>query len=840
MASVLPLRLIRYDASTQRFSVVQPNAPGAPNVHSFDITSYTWGPKRRIPFGTQFDGVTWPLRLSKKKLRNIKKLMVQGGIEYLWADCVCINQEDRAEQALEVPRMYEYYKSARKCHILLEIDEVWDPQETVTNLKFIDHILSETGGETLTSEAKLTAKVVDQLADWANVAPWAFPMDKSAVKSAAIDMGVLNCYSTCVNQVRMVFDNVYFRRVWTFQEMLLGKNNTLWSVDKTMLSCAGELGVWMDLATDSRDKVSKLYDWINDSRHLKTTTQSMILAFINYDNDTLRTLQVVVEGINAARGDIINGGPSWWKRNHKGVSNVFSAISIIPRRATFKPDTFLGLLGVFSGLFTAEELKRDMATTDLNAISFAFFKQLSIKTGQAWTKLAIGGGENRDWGWIPVGKHENTTVENNESPTDSGIDPRDEEKYEMDEEETRLEREEREGRDGDNSDDQFTTTDCFSGVINLGVIKQNTTLAKAYATTGLSGSPRGYMKIHLTPAPPSGDDRPDFHFYFRGCNCGKRIKTGFFTSEPIPDNSKRVVEASGDETGGYLVQCATLLGNIFDPAHNLATYRRTLLEKLQPYWDYTDASARPRNWIDRCVSGTEWEHPSHEYLRHHNMSMHYLLRHITRYRSRLENPSTRHISCRVEVNCGCVIQAPFSFIFEGLTAVHGSPLGTASATQDSAKRIILRDGLGLVNPGGGRNSLVNSGHNNIFRLVAFGGDVEAHRWHAAQCRNKKENKPIPRLVTIWPVGRALVRDGFVHSGTDGMLKDYGYVETGPDPRQTVQRSDQSMSEDEKMARKTCGNVLICRNHPMSPYRIVGACVDGEIANRKGRDVVTIR
>ncbi len=44
-----------------------------------------------------------------------------------------------------------------------------------------------------------------------------------------------------------------------------------------------------------------------------------------------------------------------------------------------------------------------MATTDLNAISFAFFKQLSIKTGQAWTKLAIGSGEDRDWGWIPVG-----------------------------------------------------------------------------------------------------------------------------------------------------------------------------------------------------------------------------------------------------------------------------------------------------------------------------------------------------------------------------------------------------------------------------------------------------
>ncbi|PNP45699.1 hypothetical protein TGAMA5MH_02924 [Trichoderma gamsii] len=851
MASVLPLRLLRYDAATQSFAVVQPNAPGAPRVQSFDITSYTWGLKRKMPFKTKIQGVTWPLYLSKKKLRNIKKLMVQGGIEYIWADCVCINQSDDAEKAREVPKMYEYYRSARKCHILLEIDEVWDPQKTVANLGFVGHIMSQTSGEAITSEAKMTQNMVASLSEWANTAPWAFPMDKSIVKSASIDMGVLNCYSTCVNQVKAVFDNVYFRRVWTYQEMLLGKNTTLWSVDKTTLSCAGELGVWMDLATDSRDKASKLYDWINDSRHLKTTTQSMILALINYDSDILRTLQVVVEGINAARGDIINGGPLWWKRNHKGVGNVFSSISIIPRKATWKPDTFTGLLGVFSGLFTPAEFERDMATTDLNALSFAFFKQLSIKTGQAWTKLAIGNGADRDWGWIPVGtEYEDAiAIPGKKECTDHGlIGMGDEEDFKSDEEEERLEREERDGADDDDkSDDQFTTTDCFSGVINLGILKQNTSLAKVYATTGLIGSPRGYMKISLNQVPSTGNGRPDFNFYFRGCNCGKKIKTGTFKTEPILDHSEQVVEVSGDETGGYLVQCATMLGSVFDPGNDLRIFRKTLLEKLQPYWDFTDPSARPRNWIDRCVSGTEWEDPSYEYLRHHNMSMHYRLRHITRYRSRLENPSTRNISCRVEVNCGCVIQAPFSFVFEGLTAVHGSPLGTISATQDGAKRIIIRDGLGLVNPGGGgKKWLENSDRNNVLRLVAFGGNIDAHKWHASQCRSQKESKPLPRPEKLWPTGRALVRDGFSHSASDGMLRDYGYAETGPDARQTQRgggddnKYQDDLSEEEKMARKSCGNLLICRNNPMSPYRVIGVCVDGEIASKKGQDVITIR
>ena len=71
-------------------------------------------------------------------------------------------------------------------------------------------------GEAITLEAKMMQNMVDSLSEWANTAPWAFPMDKSIVKSAFIDMGVLNCYSTCVNQVKAVFDNVYFRCVWTY------------------------------------------------------------------------------------------------------------------------------------------------------------------------------------------------------------------------------------------------------------------------------------------------------------------------------------------------------------------------------------------------------------------------------------------------------------------------------------------------------------------------------------------------------------------------------------------------------------------------------------------------
>jgi hypothetical protein len=76
-----------------------------------------------------------------------------------------------------------------------------------------------------------------------------------------------------------------------------------------------------------------------------------------------------------------------------GVSNVFSAISFRERKASVMEDTFRGLLGVFQGLFTPEEVERELSGMDINSMSFAFFKQLSIKTERAWTRLVTSSGK---------------------------------------------------------------------------------------------------------------------------------------------------------------------------------------------------------------------------------------------------------------------------------------------------------------------------------------------------------------------------------------------------------------------------------------------------------------
>jgi len=748
MASYLPSRLLGHVDG--EFFVFDPRSR---NVGQFDIISYTWGDEVE-PYDCGIEGVDWKVTVSPAKINDIKRLMVTAGVQYLWADCVCIDQANSVQKSAEISKMFEYYRSAHMCHILMDMSEVWFPQDIVDNLKFLDHVLSHMRGAALASEAiGLTENLNNRLSMWANK-EWTFPVDKTTVRSAAIDLGVLNCYATCISHVRSLFDNQYFTRMWTFQEMILGKNVIMWGVNPQNISGIGELHVWMDLATDAKDKAHKLFGWIDDSRVLRTASVNAILRIIEEDNQSLNGLQLQVKGINCARSDIINGGPSWWYENYKGISNIFSAVSITPRKCKQNADIFRGLLGIFSGLFTAEEINEKMSGDDIEKISFTFFKQLSTKTGLAWTKLAISSRARGEWNWIPV-------VENY-----PGI----------------------------------MTTDCFAGVINLGRLKQNGR-AKAFAMTGINGSPRNYMKITLK------ENKGGFRFIFKGCNCGKSVKTGLFASEPIPtyNQPKNVFN---DETGRILVQCATILGSIMDPALNsdeLIQYRQRLLTKLRPDWKISDPSAKPIGWVNRCVSGTFWENPHPVLLRTHNISMNYNMVDITSCESRLANESTENISCEVLVNCGCTITAPFSLIFEAIIAVQGSFLGNACATLED-ERIILKDGVGLVQVGDiGRT----------FHLVAFGGDVSAHKSYASSCRSTKIDKPVIPTV-MWPWGRALIRQEFTHEITD-IMRDYGYVPTGGS-----------------------GNLLISRNHPLGQYRILGVCIDEYIQHKTAARPVTLQ
>ncbi|KAK4099513.1 hypothetical protein N658DRAFT_159790 [Parathielavia hyrcaniae] len=828
MATVLPLRVICRRVSwvsgddgtePQKVTGFFVDDPRRLGVQRFDIVSYRWGRKAkpwtcRQP-GPDWDGlpgVNWKVKIRKAKLKEILRLMDEADIDYLWTDCVCLDQENAAEKLAEVGQMYEYYKNAEQCHIILDMDDgaegeseegeqqedeedqeaengggadqplgapstiynpVWEPQTIIDDLKFLDHILHHMVGAARATDALLSTNVVRQLSEWAQ-APWRFPVSQAAVRAAAVEPGVLNCYATCVSQVRSLFRNLYFSRVWTFQEMLLGKNITMWGVNPDDMKCIGQFGTWMDLAIDASDKAVKLRDWVDECRKFNTRGINAILQVIEEDLLTLRFLRTQVQGINSARTDIISGGPYWWRDNYKGICNIFSAISIWPRKCEQRADIFYGLLGVFSGLFAEDEIRElgklnaDNGNGDnIDPIAFAFFKQLSLKTDRAWTRLAISSGERDAWDWIPVAANP----------------------------------------------EHIRTTDIFAGVVDLGFLRPKGRV-KTVAITGLQGTPRPYIRLLPRQQPKDWG----FHFVFRGCNAGKKVKISTWKKEPIPLNDQ-LHPVAGDETGRILVQCSTILGALLDPAGWVVQYRRRLLDKLQPRWRVTDPNAKPAGWVDRCVSGTPWEDPAFELIRPHNHSMNYVLRDFTGCQSRLYSDSTRSVSCEMRVSCGCVVDAPFYLVLEALIAVQGSFLGETALGLDRDSRIFLQDGVGLIQPGD-----VGKG----FQVVAFGGDVNAHRTYAASCRSVKKNKPVPSGTLAWPRGRAIVRENFRHGAGD-MMRDYGYIRTGGYVR-----------EDGYMQVGGSGNLLICRSTPLDGYRIAGVCVDDFIENKKGEKKVIIR
>jgi len=770
MATAVPTRLL--GLINGHYFVFDTQDPShSDKVGGFDIVSYRWGDPVS-EYDCNIRGVKWKVKIPPAKLDDIKRLMRDEGIRYMWADCVCINAADKADTAKEVANMYDYYQKAKRCHILIDMERAWHPQGIVDDLALVDHVIASVAGASIVLESKaLTDDTTKKLRSWAEE-PWAFPLDRSTVESAAVEPGLINCYATCIDHITSLFENKYFSRVWTFQEILLGKQICMWSVSASKVSSIGGLEDWFNLATDARDKAEKLQRWIETSRVHKTDAVNAVLAVIHVHKLYLISLQARIQGIHNARTDIITGGPSWWVGNPGGVSNIFSAVSIVPRECTEQKDVFRGLLGIFNGLFSAGEIEECMQG-NMNVMTFEFFWRLSKRTGHAWTRLVLSGKGQTEpgWDWIPVV-----------------------------------------------AEDGRPTTDCFAGVVNLGILdtRGNKKLVVSNATTIFWGSPRPYVDVTVrrvaerdTDGGGGGGSDHDFRFFFRGCNCGKSTGSWAGSSGIVIQEPDRCKDVTEDETGRFLVRCGTILGRLLDPGYDIGEYRRRLFDGLGPVWKPTDANARPVDWVDRCVSGTYLATASH--FRVHNESAHYNMAAITKCKSRLCNDTTKRLECVMRMNCGCQVVAPFCMLFEAITAVRGSSLGARSATRDDDGRITLTDGLGLV-----QVEEAEQGREQRFRLIALEGSADAHRKHALLCMSTPPGRPVDEKMLMWPKGRALVDGNFSH-GLPAILRGYGYVEAGG-----------------------AGNLLLTRSHPLAYYRVMGVCIDNGISDwRKVNSYVTI-
>ncbi|GAB1314691.1 hypothetical protein MFIFM68171_04901 [Madurella fahalii] len=167
--------------------------------------------------------------------------------------------------------------------------------------------------------------------------------------------------------------------------MLLGKQINMWGINDKTIFNIGEFGTCVNLAIEAMDKAPKIRDWIDEFRVVKTDSVKAILSSILVlDILSLKGLRTQVRGIDSARTDILTG----WTGGLIG-GRVNDGRRRTPSKGSSAP---------FSGLFTPDEIESQMTGHNMNAISFAFFRQLSVTTKVPWARLVLSTGDTRGVG----------------------------------------------------------------------------------------------------------------------------------------------------------------------------------------------------------------------------------------------------------------------------------------------------------------------------------------------------------------------------------------------------------------------------------------------------------
>ena len=114
------------------------------NPISYAALSYCWGDPAIttdiLVNGTK-TAVTYNLADALKHLRKL-------GVRKIWADALCINQEDRQEKSLQIRNMRSIYSRAEVCYAWLGREKV-DDDESSTIIGFLESLLDSGGGTRL-------------------------------------------------------------------------------------------------------------------------------------------------------------------------------------------------------------------------------------------------------------------------------------------------------------------------------------------------------------------------------------------------------------------------------------------------------------------------------------------------------------------------------------------------------------------------------------------------------------------------------------------------------------------------------------------------------------------
>jgi hypothetical protein len=190
----LPLKL--YNIRTNEVEKVEDIKSKGDNMKSYATLSYAWGISNEITEATKKKFPQWKDNLTlsgNKALVKAVEACLDRGIDYLWMDQLCINQDDNEEKAQEVARMKQYFDNSTVT--LISINTNTNLFRKFTNSK-----------ETTGSENKM-------------------------------DINLFNL-------MKMIIRSEWFSRSWTFQEGFLSKQ-TIFMFDDMLVDGREIAALWV-------------------------------------------------------------------------------------------------------------------------------------------------------------------------------------------------------------------------------------------------------------------------------------------------------------------------------------------------------------------------------------------------------------------------------------------------------------------------------------------------------------------------------------------------------------------------------------------------------------------
>lgn len=183
------------------------------HVSKFEALSYAWGLRKRcasIIVQGEFDT---KLAVTRSLLKALQHLRDETQSRVMWIDAVCLNQEDRIEKGLQLPRMRDIYRLAYRVVVWLgskskrfELGSHWDRDKILVSVfKELEYIAAQ----------------VEVSEDGTSLWPAPDASEKDLYRRDSLRESASQDYQLTLDGLKQLLYSPWFRRLWVVQEIQL-------------------------------------------------------------------------------------------------------------------------------------------------------------------------------------------------------------------------------------------------------------------------------------------------------------------------------------------------------------------------------------------------------------------------------------------------------------------------------------------------------------------------------------------------------------------------------------------------------------------------------------------